>query len=56
LYKITHSLITRLAVPAGFLLAEERASVPMTRVTLSLLQQRLSDLGTGIRVVTGYAL
>ena len=25
-------------------------------VTLSLLQQRLNDLGTGIRVVTGYAV
>jgi hypothetical protein len=29
---------------------------PDDEVTLSLLQQRLSDLGTGIRVVTGYAL
>jgi hypothetical protein len=29
---------------------------PHDEVTLSLLQQRLSDLGTGIRVVTGYAL
>ena len=25
-------------------------------VTLSLLQRRLNDLGTGIRVVTGYAV
>ena len=25
-------------------------------ITLSLLQQRLNDLGTGIRVVTGYTL
>jgi hypothetical protein len=29
---------------------------PHDEVTLSLLQQRLSDLGTGIRVVTGYAV
>ena len=28
---------------------------PQDEVTLSLLQQRLNDLGTGIRVVTGYA-
>jgi len=27
---------------------------PQNEVTLSLLQQRLNDLGTGIRVVTGY--
>ena len=25
-------------------------------VTLSLLQRRLNDLGTGIRVVTGYSI
>ena len=25
-------------------------------VTLSLLQRRLNDLGTGIRIVTGYAI
>ena len=25
-------------------------------VTLSLLQQRLNDLGTGLRIVTGYAV
>jgi len=28
---------------------------PRDEVTLSLLQQRLNDLGTGIRVVTDYA-
>ena len=29
---------------------------PQDEITLSLLQQRLNDLGTGIRVVTGYAV
>ena len=29
---------------------------PEDEVTLSLLQQRLNDLGTGIRIVTGYSI
>lgn len=29
---------------------------PRDEVTLSLLQQRLNDLGTGIRIVTGYGV
>jgi len=33
-----------------------RYASPHNEVTLSLLQQRLNDLGTGIRVVTGFAV
>ena len=29
---------------------------PDNEVTLSLLQKRLNDLGTGIRIVTGFAV